>query len=254
MKILKQAGFTLIELVISIGLGLAMIAVALQYLIGSSATYSATETASRIQENARFALTLFSDEIRMAGYAQPGSGSQPGFFFRGTCGAFNPCTANGEGTLPDRIAIWSNPPPDDGSERDCTASALAANAQIANVYYLTTASNGVTSLMCRGFNVTTNQWNAAAQPLLDGIDNMQVLYGVRAANGTSRYVNADSVGDWSQVLSVRLMLLVSSGSENGGSPLQLRTYELLDAPPLEYTDTFIRRPFSTTVVINNAVL
>lgn len=248
-------GYTLIELMISVSLGLAMMSVAMQYLVGSSASFSATESAGRTQENGRFALSMITDELRMAGYGDPNAGARPGFFYTEACGGFDPCTANGANTDADRIAVWSDPPPDDGTETDCTASALAANAQVANVYYLETdATSGVTSLMCRGFDVTAGAWNATAQPLIDGIDNMQILYGVTAAGDISRYISADAVADWSAVISVRLALLVSTGMENGSSGLDTRTYELIDAPELEYEDAFNRSVFSTTVVINNALI
>ena len=248
-------GYTLIELMISVSMGIAMISVAMQYLVGSSASFNSTETAGRIQENGRFALSMISDELRMAGYGDPNAGARPGFFYTDPCGDFNPCTANGADSNSDRIAIWSDPPPDDGSETDCTASALAANAQVANVYYLETSDSGVTSLMCRGFNVTTGAWNAGGQPLLDGIENMQILYGVRNADGDiSQYVSSEAVADWSTIVSVRMALLVTTGLENGASGTETRTYELLDAPQLQYNDAFLRRVFSTTVVINNAVI
>lgn len=255
IKIKATKGYTLIELMISVSLGVAMIAIALQYLVGASASFNATETAGRIQENGRFALSMITDELRLAGYGNPNAGSRPGFFYTLACGGFDPCTMNGAGTDSDRIAIWSDPPPDDGSETDCTASAIGANIQIANVYYLETSATGVTSLMCRGFDVTASAWVAAAQPLLDGIENMQILYGVTDADDSiSRYISADNVADWNDVVSVRLAILVSTGLEDGGSGLDTRTYELLDAPELSYTDTFNRRVFSTTVVINNAII
>ena len=248
-------GYTLIELMISVSLGVAMIAIALQYLVGSSSSFNATETAGRIQENGRFALSMITDDLRLAGYGDPNSGSRPGFFYTLPCGGFDPCTMNGAGTDSDRIAIWSNPPPDDGTETDCTASAIGANTQVANVYYLETSNTGVTSLMCRGFDVSATEWVAAAQPLLDGIENMQILYGVTDADDSiSRYISADNVADWNDVVSVRLAILVSTGLEDGGSGLDTRTYELLDAPELSFTDAFNRRVFSTTVVINNAII
>lgn len=250
----RSRGYTLIELMISVTMGIIMIAVAIQYLVGASGSFNSTETLGRTQENARFALSIISRDLRMAGYSNPASGNRPGFFYRNDCGAFSPCTADGGDDNPDRIAVWLNPPPDDGSEVDCTASAVAANDQIANLYYLNTNDEGVTSLMCRGFNVTTGAWVATAQPLVDGIDNMQILYGVKNNSQISQFVSADAVADWNEVASVRLVLLVSTGLENGTSGLDTRTYELADAPTLELTDTFSRRVFSTTVVINNAIL
>lgn len=251
----NQSGYTLIELLISVSLGLAMMSVAMQYLIGSSASFNATETASRIQENGRFALSMITDDLRMAGYGDPNSGARPGYFLTTACDSFDPCTSNGANTDPDRIAIWYDPPADDGSETDCTGSALGANTQVANVYYLATNENGVSSLMCRGFDVTANAWNASSQPLIDGIDNLQVLYGINN-NGSSSYISADDMTaeNWDEIVSVRIAVLVSTGLESGSSGVETRTYELVDAPEISLTDAFNRRVFSTTVVINNATI
>ncbi|MBT5330773.1 MAG: hypothetical protein HOL48_03230 [Porticoccaceae bacterium] len=250
-----QIGYTLIELLISVSLGLAMMSVAMQYLVGSSASFNATETASRIQENGRFALSMITDDMRMAGYGDPNNGPRPGYFLTTPCGAFDPCTANGANTDPDRIAVWYDPPADDGTETDCTGSTLGAAAQVANVYYLDTSAEGVTSLMCRGFDVSANAWNATGQPLIDGIDNLQILYGINSA-GVLSYISADamSAANWDEIISIRLAVLVSTGLENGNSVEDTRSYELIDAPEISLTDSFNRRVFSTTVVINNATI
>ncbi len=254
MRMRRSQGYTLIELMISVAMGVIMIAVAVQYLIGASGTFNATETLGRTQENARFALSIMARDLRMAGYGDPAMGDRPGFFFRDDCGSFSPCTADGGASNPDRLAVWMNPPPDDGSDIDCTASAVAADDQIANLYYLETADDGVTSLMCRGYNVSTSAWVATAQPMVDGVDNMQILYGVTNNGEISQFVSADAVANWSAVVSVRLVLLVSTGLENGSSGADTRSYELADSPTLDLTDNFNRRVFSTTVVINNAIL
>ena len=252
---IRQSGYTLIELLISVSLGLAMMSVAMQYLVGSSASFNATESASRIQENGRFALSMITDELRMAGYGDPNNGPRPGYFLTTACGGFDPCTANGANALPDRIAIWYDPPADDGTETDCTGSALGANAQVANLFYLETSAEGVSSLMCRGFDVSANDWNAAGQPLIDGVDNLQILYGINSA-GTSSYISADAMtaANWDEIVSVRIVVLVSTGLEDGSSGQDTRTYDLVDAPEISLTDAFNRRVFSTTVVINNATI
>lgn len=250
----RCGGYTLIELLLSVSLGIAMMSVAMQYLVGSSAAFNATESSGRIQENARFALSMITEDLRMAGYIAQEVPIPPNFFYTDACDTFDPCTENGADSDSDRIAIWQDPPPNDGSETDCTASALGATDQVANVYYIETNAEGVNSLVCRGFNVTTGLWNAGSQPLVDGIDNMQILYGVNTGAGFS-YVSADAiVGNvWNTVVSVRVVLLVSTGLEDGSSGRDTRNYEVADAPELTYDDAFNRRVFSTTVVINNAI-
>lgn len=247
------SGYSLIELMVSMTLGLLMLGVALQFLVSSSATQSASQASNRIQENARFALEILAENIRLAGYADPAAGSQPGFIYTAACDTFDPCTDNGLNDLPDRIGIWLNPPPDDGTETDCTGTVVPANDQIANVFYLETdGGTNISNLMCRGFNVDANAWVATAQPLVEGIDALQFLYGIGDGTRVSRYLSADAVPDWTTVMSVRIAILASAGISDGESFPGARTYQLLDSPPLTFNDRQDRRVFSTTVVINNA--
>ncbi len=52
----RASGFSLVELMIAMVLGLILIAGVLQLFAGSKATYQANETLARVQENVRFAL------------------------------------------------------------------------------------------------------------------------------------------------------------------------------------------------------
>lgn len=61
-------GFSLVEVMVAIVLGLLLTAATLQLFIGNSATFRTTDATSRVQENARFAQSLFSKELRMTGY------------------------------------------------------------------------------------------------------------------------------------------------------------------------------------------
>ena len=192
----------------------------------------------------------------MAGYHNPdniGAGTSQNFFFRGNCGGLNPCTADQSevaALTSDRIAIEFDPPPDDGTEVGCTGAAVGAAVTIANVYFLDTVDD-VSSLYCRTYNIDTGAWLAAAQPLVDGVDAMQVLYGVSDEAGVQRYVSADRVTDWFAVRTVRLSLLVSNGSATGLAAETTRNYVVLDAPTLSFTDRFIRHIYGTTVQIGN---
>lgn len=63
-----QRGLSLVELMVSIGLGLLLLAVIAQIYLGSKQTYRGNDNASRLQENGRFALHRMATDIRMAGY------------------------------------------------------------------------------------------------------------------------------------------------------------------------------------------
>lgn len=65
----RQAGITLIELMISLLLSLLLVAGMIQVFAGNRATYEFTQGLSRIQENARFSLDHIAFNARMAGYS-----------------------------------------------------------------------------------------------------------------------------------------------------------------------------------------
>jgi type IV pilus assembly protein PilW len=63
-----QQGFTLAELMVSITLGMIIIAGVLAVLVSSAGIYRSSDSRARIQENARFAMGLLQEDLRMAGY------------------------------------------------------------------------------------------------------------------------------------------------------------------------------------------
>lgn len=64
----RQAGFTLVELMISLVLALLLTAGMIKVFSGNRVTYEFNQSLSRIQENARFALDHVAYNARMAGY------------------------------------------------------------------------------------------------------------------------------------------------------------------------------------------
>lgn len=59
----KQSGFTIIEIFISLAIGLALIAGVLSIFVGMRTTSSETTSAGELQENGRFAMTLITDDL-----------------------------------------------------------------------------------------------------------------------------------------------------------------------------------------------
>ncbi|MEE4305164.1 MAG: PilW family protein [Wenzhouxiangella sp.] len=60
----KASGFSLIELMIAMVLGLLVLAAVIQLFLGSKATYTSNEALARVQENGRFSLELLKREFR----------------------------------------------------------------------------------------------------------------------------------------------------------------------------------------------
>lgn len=64
----RQAGLSLVELMIAITLSLLLIAGVLQIFLSSKQTYSTNNALSRVQESGRFAMDFLTYDIRNAGY------------------------------------------------------------------------------------------------------------------------------------------------------------------------------------------
>ncbi len=68
IKMQSARGFSLIELMIAMTIGLVILAAVIQIFVRSHATAKLDEGLSRVQENARFAMDYLVKDIRMAGY------------------------------------------------------------------------------------------------------------------------------------------------------------------------------------------
>ena len=96
-------------------------------------------------------------------------------------------------------------------------------------------------------------------PIVDGIDNMQLLYGVAGSAATpdsiTRYVDRDQLtpDDWTNIRAIRIGLLVSNGLTTGKADAMSRTYNVLDSDAITFnaTDRQLRRIYSTTIQFNN---
>lgn len=250
----RQRGLSLIELMIAMVLGLLLIAGALQMMLTSQTIHQTTDTLSRIQENGRFALSFLTKSTRMAGYNSSEDEATEGkVFWDGACDTSDPCTNNGAGNASDQIAVLLDP----SNDSDCLGNNVGSDKVIVNVYSIDDLDNDqINSLYCRGFNLSANTWYSPAQPLVDGVENMQILYGVSdpaANNAITSYISADGVTDWASIGAVRISLLVNNGQAEGSGNSEIRTFKLLDAPTISATDKHERQVYTTTTAITNII-
>jgi type IV pilus assembly protein PilW len=74
---LRSRGVSLVEMMIALTVGLVLVGGAIQIFTANKQTYNVQEALSRLQENARFAIELISQDVRMAGYAGCGGSNVP---------------------------------------------------------------------------------------------------------------------------------------------------------------------------------
>ncbi|OYT92085.1 MAG: pilus assembly protein PilW [Burkholderiales bacterium PBB3] len=305
-------GLSLIELLVSITIGLIlMIAIASAYL-GSSGASRVAEAQGRMNEDGQTALSILVQQVRMAGdnprrynyaFATPTNPAfGPGTFaIRGCDGVFSGVTttavisgltcAAGTNSLPDSIAVayeadTSNTVPTVGGlPTDCAGQGLPVSTTNSvgtwntstltvstptlsfyvadNRFYIKTPSTGNTpSLYCKGNGGTE-------QPLVENVEDMQLVYGTAPATGTmtvAGFLSANSVETeatlaaltdssqrWARVMSVRICLLMRSPGPivpDAGSA----AYKNCDGSAgANAADLRLRRTYFSTVVLRNRV-
>ncbi|MAZ69679.1 PilW family protein [Porticoccus sp.] len=243
----RQYGLSMVELLVAMALGLLLTVGALQMMLASQQLYDTTDSQSRIQENGRFALDFLSREISKASYQTNDVDVENRTFLTEICA--DACTEDTTGLAGDQIAAVFNPE----NDRDCADNTVGPDDIIANVFYVDTV-DGISALNCRGFNLESNSWIGVGQPLVDGVESLQILYRVELPVGDSfSYVSADDVTDWADVTAVRVAVLVNNGQEIGSGNLETRTFTLLDAGPFSLTDKHERQVYSTTITLNNVI-
>jgi type IV pilus assembly protein PilW len=100
MRAVKQHGFSMIELMVSITIGLILLAGVVSIFYSSKLTYNTNEKTARLQENGRVALDFLTHDLRSAGYL--GCSKVPDWFVS---------TLNGQTTF-----LWNYSTPFQGYE------------------------------------------------------------------------------------------------------------------------------------------
>ena len=116
------------------------------------------------------------------------------------------------------------------------------------VYYVANDAAGIPTLF--------RQDGVLALPIAQGVDDLQILYGVDTSPGdpnqsADTYVNAAAVTNWSNVVSVRLNLLLRTLDNNITEASQTYRFQGVDVPVANASDRYLRKEFTTLVAMRN---
>lgn len=142
-----------------------------------------------------------------------------------------------------------------GANAHCLSHVYGANAQIMQTivmsYFIQNdAGNGNTPTLYRQLGT------AAAEPLAEGVENMQILYGEDTDNPqdfvANRYLVAGAAGlDMDKVVSVRVAILVRTPNDNVNTSTDNTQYNLAGTLTAAAGDKRLRRIFTSTIQIRN---
>ena len=134
------------------------------------------------------------------------------------------------------------------------AATLANTPVSATTYSIQTGAGGQPAFFVKNDTIVNGVvTSGTAQELVEGIENMQIFYGVDTNtphDGANYYVSANQVttSAWPNVISVRISLLAAS-DDNLSSQAVDYTYNSTTATTP--TDLKIRRVFNATIAIRN---
>jgi type IV pilus assembly protein PilW len=205
----RQSGLTLVELMISIVLGLLVVLAATALLVSSKTAYLSQDEGVQMQDTARFALENINRSVRQAGFeswdkdtqdapivATPDMDANVAGLDAGrlkedtsTPGIDNSQTTNvvnGSDVLAVRFFGVSKPgsTTPDQSIVDCAGNGVSApiSQNTADedrgwsIYYVANDATGVPELRCKYRNDGGSTWGYGA--IARGVESFQVLYGV----------------------------------------------------------------------------
>ncbi|MDQ8035828.1 MAG: PilW family protein [Pedobacter sp.] len=252
----RQSGLSLIELMISVILGLLLVAGATQIFLANTQAFRLQDNISRTQESGRLGLEILLADLRRAGMDYSNVDAVVG-----ANGSATVATNTGLLTNSDEVTIKYTVPDEIGAMSDCEGNTVAPGSIVTNRYFVKMDTNpAIPALFCSGSG-------GAGTALVRGVESFQVQYGVADAasvgNGfisAEKYVTAGAA-TLVNVASIRVGLLMRSEASVQGLVAPKDSIVVLDTT---VTDTAlaavkvngsfpIHRYFSGMAVMRNAV-
>lgn len=217
-----QQGFTLIEIMISLLLGVFLLGGVIGVFLNTKQTYRVQDGLSRLQENGRYAMEFMGRDIRMADYKACPADDFATFGVDPISGKNNNTAADSIDNGTDEITVrWI---------ATCGAGPIGAAYDI------------------RSANLVKN-----SSSLIEGVQDMQIKYGADTDGdgAPNYYADAGTAGlNMSQVVTVRVSLLLRTIDDNIASkPLQY----IYNGATVIPNDRRIRRVFSSTFALRNRI-
>lgn len=218
----RQAGLTLVELLVAVALGMLVAAAAVSALIVARQGFKSVDTGSQLRENARFAANLIQRVAVQAGfenaaygfYTDPKDPGLSGFDnalignyasttaapalahdSRSTCAFADTSCSNGSDVLVVRYFGVSRGAAADGTIINCAGLPEPEGAERAfSIFHVVRSTAGEPTLACTYREPgTATTWKTV--PLVTGVEGFQVLYGVDTQTSAGAAAATPADGD-----------------------------------------------------------
>jgi type IV pilus assembly protein PilW len=263
----RHRGFTLIEVMIALTIGMALTLVVSMLFINSRRTYATTDDVSRMQENIRYTYQLLTRMVHFAGHK-----SSPNAKTEAVFGVGNEVltTIDTGGTASDTVTIRFEGSSNgtagvaDGTVVDCLGNPIAGGVTAVNTFSIgVIAPNTVPGLLCA-------VGGGAPVEVVPNVSNMQILYGVdddvnlvadRYVAGGAAVNGFENPLVQPKVRSIRFAFLFTSPTasallsgqktlDKSGNSID-RVFDLNGVSVGPFDDHFLRRAVTMTISMRN---
>jgi type IV pilus assembly protein PilW len=234
----QQRGFTMVEIMVVMLIGLFLMGGLLTLVQDNRRTYKSQNALSQLQDSERLAMSMLTDIIQQAGYYPNPTANTATSAIIGNNGltAGQPLSGTFSGAAPgdsvtvqyatnsgDGILNCSGSPNVSGGVQSYTSAFSVLNGQL----ICTQTTGGATTT----YNLVGTD-SATANGIV--VTNLSVLYGINTAGTTdtvNEYVTANNVPNWSNVISAQITLtfvnpLYMANGANVGQGIQAPTLSI----------------------------
>ena len=257
----RQRGFTLVELMVSMTIGLILLAGVAQIFASNKQAYRYNESLSELQDNGNFAVQFITGQLANAGripdpWLAVRSAGDPKIWTLVESQVYPaanlPVTGTEGGAGSDSLIIniaYPNTiatPPTDCAGNSMPAPGnftLGTNFGITNTVIIATGAAGRPSLFCNGVEI------------IEGVENLQVVYGVDtdADRLVDRYFNINQVpaANLRDIYTVRVALMVATVKEARSAQTGTTTKDLIGTSVTLPNDKRLRQVYTATARLYN---
>lgn len=274
----REQGFTLIELIVAIGLGLLLSMAAVQLFVANQVSFNFQRSTGDVQASGRYAIDQIAADLRMAGLVNQGqvpvssivmfTSDVPGLSSTSYVSADNVSQSGATPTSgigsADQITLQYAMPVDG---IDCQGNTVTQGTYLVERYFIRDDPDipNTKSLACSSGTYSfagTVTMSTSSTVLASGVDSFKVLYGLDdGVNGVAQVARWVSAGTYQAmavprpaVIAVRVAIYLKSGEAvgNGIAP-QAAVWVLNNQIPAASipADNRLRRLFVTTAALNN---
>lgn len=275
MSSFNNKGFTLIELMVSLVLGLIIVGAAFQMLISGQRSLAFQESIQGLQDNANIGINYVADDIKLTNLNLPFTEIKPnqvsGLIVK-TANYMTGATStsvSGEGSASDFVNAKSDVlviqyKPDQSKEYDCEGNSINSDDIVVQRYFIRKDANDYVLACDAGKykdGIALSGLNGTGQIIVKGVDLFKIRIGVKDSTNALSYktlAEFSALPNTSKAVSLQIGILsrsLDSISSNSEEKLKHKIFstEYSITKPTNVTTKYVWIPVERTIALRNGL-